>query len=129
MPSCLASLAVSSDVGTPWTRKLPCRRRSPRALTKAWAARPEPRPIRESFGTSSKARSTIVMEDLFRVRLFLAKSLVQFLLLFLGQVGGNDLEFHVLHRVHHSIHDRLARHQEERGCPFRHLAANPLDEV
>src|SRR5262249_54315995 len=65
-PSCRASRAVSSEVGTPWTRKLRLRRRSPRALTKDCAARPEPRPIREPFGTNSSARSMIVMEDLIR---------------------------------------------------------------
>src|SRR6516165_10403149 len=66
MSSCRASLAVSSEVGTPWTRKLPLRRRSPRALTNAWAARPEPRPMREPSGTNSSARSTIVMGNLHR---------------------------------------------------------------
>src|SRR5262249_13311774 len=66
MSSCRASLAVSSEVGTPWTWKLPLPRRSPRALTKAWAARPEPRPIREPFGTNSRARSMMVMRDLHR---------------------------------------------------------------
>ena len=35
-----------------------------KGLTKAWAVWPDPRPIRESFATSSKARSMIVMVDL-----------------------------------------------------------------
>src|SRR5262245_55635105 len=66
MPSFLARLAVSSDVGTPLTRKRPLRTRSPKAFTNACAARPEPRPICESLGTNSRARSTIVIYDLLR---------------------------------------------------------------
>src|SRR6516225_6149735 len=63
MPSCFARLAVSWEVGTPWTRRSPFRTRSPRALTKAWAARPEPRPIRQPSATNSRARSTMVMNQ------------------------------------------------------------------
>src|SRR5262249_44841280 len=122
-------LAVSSDVGTPWTLRRPLRIRSPRALTKDWDARPEPSPIREAFGTNSRALSTIVMGDLLRARLFLAKSLAEFLLLILGQVGTDDLELQVLQRIGHAVQDGVARHQEECGCPFRHLAANPIDEI
>src|SRR5262249_43789125 len=129
IPSCLARFAVSSEVGTPWTRRRPFRIRSPRALTNAWAARPEPRPIRTMSGTNSRARSTIVMGDFLRAGLFVAKSLAEFLLLFLREVGSDDLEMHALHRLHHPVHDRLARHQKERGGPFRDLAAHPLDEL
>src|SRR5262249_22756357 len=96
MPSCLARLAVTSEVGTPWTRRRPFRMRSPRALTKAWAARPEPRPIRELFGTNSRTRSTMVTGNFLRAGLFLAESRAQFLLLCLGRVSGDNLELHVL---------------------------------
>src|SRR5262249_18716965 len=61
--------------------------------------------------------------------LLLAKGLAELLFLLTGQVGGDELELHVLHPLRHSVQDRLARHQEERGRSFCHLAANLFDEI
>src|SRR5215216_6754223 len=82
------------------------------------------------FAAERSLRKPLCSDVARLLLLLLGEGLAQFLLLFLGQVGGDDLEVVLPELVYHPVRSRRpAGQSKQRRGPLRYLLSHLLDEV